>query len=163
PLAAESHRAVAQLVAARGEDLRQQRLRVALGQRDRFLAPFRAPVVGGVKHDLGEGHGTSFARAYPVVNQQESKWLSHQSGAQTIPGRTTGPSGARTSTRTRIGIPSPAPRARIPWAPGWALRPAAWRRAPRPARSPGRSAPSPAPRSARWAAAVAARAWAGGT
>src|SRR5690349_781398 len=64
PLAAETHRAVAQLVAGRGEHLGEHRLRVALGERDLLLLEPRASIAIGVKHDLGEVHARYFSMAF---------------------------------------------------------------------------------------------------
>src|SRR5258706_3992313 len=60
PLAAKSDRAVAQLVARRGKNLREHRLRGAFAEWHRLRAEFGAAVAVGVENDLGEGlHGLS--------------------------------------------------------------------------------------------------------
>src|SRR5436190_6398376 len=64
PLAAEAHRAVAQLIAGGGEHLGEHRLRVALAERDRFLLESRAPIGVAVEHDLGEVHARYFSSAF---------------------------------------------------------------------------------------------------
>src|SRR5687767_7537229 len=54
-LAAEPDRALAQLVAARGQHRRQARLRRAFAERDAFLPPARFSVVARIQHDFREG------------------------------------------------------------------------------------------------------------
>src|SRR5258706_419290 len=54
PLAAKADRAVPQLVAGGGEHLREHRLRIAFGQRDRFLFEFRSSIAVGEQHYPGE-------------------------------------------------------------------------------------------------------------
>src|SRR6185503_14889678 len=54
PLAAKTDRAVAQLVAGGGKNLREHRLRSAFPEPHVFLAEFRMAVAVGVEDDLGE-------------------------------------------------------------------------------------------------------------
>src|SRR5688572_8928482 len=109
PLAAESHRAVAQLVAGRRKDLREHRLRRALRQRDRFLAPLRAAVGGRVKHDFPEVHGYAFCTEITRCQPKGVETWRLQKDARLIPT----PGGPGRSAAAQTEIPLPARRGRI--------------------------------------------------
>src|SRR5581483_3588768 len=113
PLAAKADRALAQLVAAAGEQRREARLRRAFAERDALLAPARAAVALREQHDFGEAH---FERYFSMALGASAMPWPGRSGMRITPSLHSGSStnrsgGAQSMNSTR----KPLARAPTTW------------------------------------------------